>query len=172
MTERVDALRVALENERQEKEFYLVQAQRTKNPLGKAMFAQIAKEEEEHESRIKELHETWVKGGNWPETVPLTVGKTKVPDVLKEFVQTVKQAPVAEADDVEAVRKAVEFEAKGAAFYARLRDQVTDPKEKAFFNLLAGIEHEHYMSLRETEEYFSNPDAWFRVREKGGLDGA
>ncbi|MCX7981592.1 MAG: ferritin family protein [Syntrophales bacterium] len=172
MEKRIEALKVAIDNERREKEFYQIHAEKTKNPLGKAMFARIAEEEEEHEQRIKELHETWLKGGKWPETVPLTVGKTKVPDVLKDFLQRAKEAPPAEADDLSAVRKAIEFEAKGAAFYARLRDEVSDPKEKAFFNLLAEIEHEHYVSLKETEEFFTDPAAWYRLKEKGGLDGA
>lgn len=172
MKDRIDALQVALDNERKEKEFYRLQAERTKNPLGKAMFSRIAEEEEEHERRIKELHETWRTGKTWPETVPLTVGNTRVPNVLKDFVKKAKEAPPTDADDLAAVRQALEFEAKGAAFYARLRDEVKDPKEKAFFNLLADIEHEHYLSLKDTEEYFLDPAAWFRLKEKGGLDGA
>ncbi|HOJ51702.1 MAG TPA: ferritin family protein [Syntrophales bacterium] len=172
MKERIDALETALENERQEKEFYRINAARTQNPLGKVMFARIAEEEGEHEKMIIELHAVWSKGGKWPETVPLAVGKTKVPDILKDFVKQAKQAPAADADDLAALKKAIEFEGKGASFYARLRDAVSDPSEKAFFDLLATIEHEHYLSLKETEEYFTNPAAWFRQKEKGGLDGA
>ena len=86
-----------------------------------------------------------------------------------------KKAPKAakgDADDLKAIRVAIEFEAKGAEYYARLRDQVRDPKEKAFFNLLADIEHEHYVSLKDTEEYMTDPLSWFRKKESGGLDGA
>ena len=51
-------------------------------------------------------------------------------------------------DDLNAVRTAIEFEAKGAKYYAELRDAVSDPKEKDFFDLLAKIENEHYLSLK------------------------
>ena len=77
-----------------------------------------------------------------------------------------------DADDLAAVRKAIDFEEKGAAFYRRLRDQLTNPQEKAFFDLLASIEHEHYLSLKDTEEYLVDPVSWFRKREGTSLDGA
>ncbi|MBW2052603.1 MAG: hypothetical protein JRI85_10250 [Deltaproteobacteria bacterium] len=40
--ERLNALEAALNNETREREFYLKNAERTSNPLGKAMFKQIA----------------------------------------------------------------------------------------------------------------------------------
>ena len=75
-------------------------------------------------------------------------------------------------DDLKAVRKAIAFEAKGAQFYAGLRDQSADPKEKAFFGLLADIEHEHFASLKDTEEFFIDPAAWYQKAQSSGLDGA
>ena len=53
--ERLNALEVALNNETREREFYLKNAERTKNPLGKTMFKQIAADELEHYTRLKEL---------------------------------------------------------------------------------------------------------------------
>jgi rubrerythrin len=76
------------------------------------------------------------------------------------------------ADDLKAIGTAIDFEANGAVFYAKLRDDCTDPGEKAFFNLLADIEHEHYVSLKDAEELMTDPVSWYRNREKAGLDGA
>ncbi len=47
-----------------------------------------------------------------------------------------------------------------------------DDREKAFFDLMAGIEQEHYASLKDTEEYFVDPAGWYRKAERGGVDGA
>ncbi|UCF71933.1 MAG: ferritin-like domain-containing protein, partial [Deltaproteobacteria bacterium] len=69
--ERLNALEVALNNEAIEREFYLKNAKRTKNPVGKAMFKQIADEELEHYERLKELYEKRERKEKWPETVPL-----------------------------------------------------------------------------------------------------
>ena len=46
--DRLDALDVALGNEIREREFYLANERRTKNPVGKAMFKKIAEEEIGH----------------------------------------------------------------------------------------------------------------------------
>jgi rubrerythrin len=172
MKTRQNALQVALNNEMKEHEFYLKHAERTKNPVGKAMFQQIGGEELEHYERLKQLSENWAKEKKWPETVPLKVKETIVRNVLKNAFKKAPKDVKGDADDLKAVRVAIEFEARGAEYYANLRDVVSDPKEKAFFNLLADIEHEHYVSLKDTEEYMTDPAAWFRKEEGGGLDGA
>jgi rubrerythrin len=172
MTERLNALQVALDNEMKEHKFYLKNAERTMNPVGKAMFQQIAGEELEHYERLKQLHENWQKDKKWPDTVPLNVKETPVKTLLKQAVKKAPAKAKGDADDLSAVRAAIEFEANGMAYYAKLRDEVTDQKEKAFFNLLASIEREHYASLKDTEEYLTDPVSWFRKKEGAGLDGA
>jgi len=170
--ENLNALEVALDNEMGEREFYLKNAERTKNPIGKAMFNQIADEELEHYERLKELHERWRKNEKWPETIPLKVKDTIVKDVLKDSVQNVDTMPEKDDDDLKAIQTAIDFESKGASRYAKLREDVSDPKEKEFFNLLSNIEHEHYLSLKDTEEYLTDPASWYTKTEHHGLDGA
>ncbi|MBU2056104.1 MAG: ferritin family protein [Proteobacteria bacterium] len=173
MEERMNALEIALKNEMNEHNFYLKNGARTANPLGKAMFEQIAAEELEHYERLKQLAGKWQKNGKWPDTVPLKVKETAVRSIFGRAAKASgKAAAGGDSDDLRAVRAAIEFEAKGAAFYAELRDKSTDPKEKAFFGLLANIEHEHFSSLKDTEEFFVNPGAWYQKAESSGLDGA
>jgi rubrerythrin len=169
---RLSALEVALNNELREREFYLKNAARTKNPLGKIMFERIGDEELEHYERLKQLHEKWDQGEQWPETVPLVVQGTAVRGILAGIVKNAEEMPPDDTNDLKAVRTAIAFEAKGAAFYAELGKGVADAKEKAFFNLLAQIENEHYLTLKDTEEYLTDPASWYRKREHHSLDGA
>ncbi len=169
--DRLNALEVALNNEVREREFYLKNAKRTKNPLGKRMFQQIGDDELEHYERLKQLHQTWAKKQKWPETVPLKVKDTIVKDILLEFVQKADKKAKGDSDDLEAVRTAIDFEAKGAKYYAELRDSVTNPKEREFFDLLSKMENEHYLSLKDTEEYFIDPASWYRKVEHHTFDG-
>ncbi|MFB3886455.1 MAG: ferritin family protein [Thermodesulfobacteriota bacterium] len=169
--DRLNALEVALNNEKREREFYLKNAKRTKNPLGKKMFKQIGDDELEHYERLKQLHQKWSKQEKWPETVPLKVKDTIVKDILLDFVNKVDQSAKGDSNDLEAVRTALDFEAKGAKFYSELRDSVSNPKEKEFFDLLARMENEHYLSLRDTEEYFIDPASWYRKMEHHTFDG-
>ncbi len=96
---------------------------------------------------------------------------TIVKDILVDFLKKVDKTAKADADDLQAVRTAIDFEAKGAKYYAQLRDDVSDPKEKQFFDLLSRIENEHYLSLKDTEEYLDDPTSWYRKMEHHTLDG-
>ena len=169
---RIEALEIALTNEKREGEFYRKHAERTKDPLGKKMFNTLADDENEHYNRILELHKKLSDEGKWPETVPLKVKDTEVKDVLKSVVEGVDTSAEANTDDLEAVKIAIEFEAKGEAFYKNLRESVEDPQEQMFYGLLETIEREHRLSLQDTYEYFKDPEGWFERMEKPGLDGA
>jgi rubrerythrin len=170
--ERLNALEVALNNEMREREFYLKNAKRTNNLLGKKMFQQIGNEELEHYERLRQLHQRWEKQEKWPETVPLKVKNTIVKDILLDFIKKVDKSAKGDLDDLEAIRTALDFEAKGAKYYAELRDSISDSKEKQFFDLLSRIENEHYLSLKDTEEYLTDPASWYRKAEHHTLDGA
>jgi rubrerythrin len=170
-TDRLNALEVALNNELKEREFYLKHAKRTKHPLGQLMFERIADEELEHYERLQELHKKWVKGERWPETVPLEVSGTRVNNILSGILKKIDETREGNSNDLKAVRTAIDFEAKGAHFYAEFSAMVSDPKEKQFFNLLSTIEHEHYLSLKDTEEYLTDPASWYRKAEHHSLDG-
>ena len=172
MKNRLNALEVALNNEMREREFYLKNAERTNNPAGKAMFQQIAAEELEHYERLKQLAEIWGKQQKWPETIPLKVKETTVSTILKDMVKKASSLPKGDEDDLKALETAINFEAKGFEFYTKLRDDCTDSVEKAFFNLLANIEHEHYISLKDTQELMTDPVSWYQIKERTGLDGA
>ena len=101
--ENLNALEVALANEMEEREFYLTNAERTKNPVGKAMFNQIANEELEHYERLKEIHQRWERNEKWPETVPLKVNDTIVKNILKDSVKSVDMMPEKDDDDLKAI---------------------------------------------------------------------
>jgi len=169
--DRLNALEVALNNELDERKFYLKHAKRTKHPLGQLMFQKIADEELEHYERLQVLHERWVKGEQWPETLPLEVRGTKVNNILNGIIRKIDETREGDANDLKAVRTAIDFEAKGSRYYAELRDMVSEPKEKQFFNLLSTIENEHYLSLKDTEEYLTDPASWYRKMEHHSLDG-
>ena len=169
---RIEALEVALTNEKRESEFYLKQAERTSNPLGKQMFQTLSNDEAEHYERIQGLHKKLTEDGKWPETLPLKVKGTDAGDVLKKVVEDVDTSNQADTDDMEAIKIAIAFETKGEAFYKSLKESVDDPLEKDFYGMLESIEREHRLSLEDTYEYFKDPEGWYQRMEKPHLDGA
>lgn len=171
MNKRMNALKFALDNEEKERDFYLANARRTKNLAGKNMFKQIADEEKDHYEMLKKLHEQWDLKKKWPATVPLKVKKSLTGNILKSMSGKKSARIKGNEDDLKAVRTAIDFEARGMALYTKLEEGSDDPKEKAFFNLLAGIERQHFLSLRDTEEFLTDPVSWYQNMDKASLDG-
>jgi rubrerythrin len=169
--EKIKSIEVALNNESRERDFYLMHSRRTTNNMGKLMFATLAQDEDEHYTRLVELHAKLSQDGTWPETVPLTVKGSNLQNVLKDFLKKNEKDSPAEIDDKEAIKIAIAFEEKGYAFYAGLRDSVDNAEEKKFFNILAGMEKEHLLSLKDSLLYFEDPVGWFASQEKITLDG-
>jgi rubrerythrin len=170
--ERIKSLEIALNNESWERDFYLKHRDRTTNQMGKLMFASIASDEDEHYQRILELHRRLQQEGKWPETLPIKVKGTEVRAVIQKVVNAVDPAAKADTDDLEAVRIAIEFEAKGEAFYRNLAKTVANVMEKQFYELLASMEGEHRVSLLDTMDFFKDPAGWYRIKERLHVDGA
>lgn len=171
MNKRIGALKFALENELNEREFYLANARRTKNLAGKNMFKQIADEEKEHYEMLKKLHDQWEKKQKWPSTISLKVKKSSTGNILRSMSEKKSARIKGNEDDLKAIRTAIDFEARGMALYTKLEEGSTDPREKAFFNLLASIERQHFLSLRDTEEFLTDPVSWYQKTERSSLDG-
>lgn len=169
---KVSALDTALNNELREREFYIKCAERTKNELGQKMFKELAKEEEQHYNALKIIYEQGPEKRGLPKEINLVVGKTNVRNVLLEFLRKMDTTQRSEEDDKEAIKKAIEFEERGALFYGQLAKEAETPEEKAFFELLESMEREHLLSLKESLEYFEDPVSYFRKTERTGLDGA
>lgn len=169
--DRLEALKVALENEEKERDFYLAQAKRTKDVLGKNMFESIAQDENEHYRRLLELHRKLEERNKWPVDFSIDI-PTRVTEALNRLSKEAASAPQNDASDIEALKTAIAFEQKGESFYARLAGEAKEKAEKRFFSLLSSIEREHRLSLEDTLEYFTDPMSW--MERKGGrhLDGA
>ena len=88
------------------------------------------------------------------------------------MIGEVETLPKADDDDIEAIKIAIDFEAKGVQLYERLRKNVDAPLEKEFYDMLVSIEREHLMSLQNAYDYFQNPEDWYTIREKHRFDGA
>lgn len=168
----IASIELALKNERTEREFYLNEAARSRNPLAKSMFNALARDEEEHMIRIKGLHEKLVSEGQWPTDVPIEVSGTNIRKVLDEMVGKLESSVSHDDDDVKALKRAIEFEAKGSRFYAELAESCENEREKSFFEFLSRIEREHQLSLSDSLAYLEDPEGWMMQHERAGLDGA
>jgi len=166
------SIELAMKNEKTEAEFYKNEAKRSNNQLASEMFNKLADEEKEHMTRIAELNDKLISEGKWPKDVAIQVRDTNVRRVLDEMVAKTGSSGNHDDDDVKALEKAVEFEAKGALFYADMSRTCQNPMEKNFFEFLSRIEREHQLSLADSLAYLKDPEGWMMQHGRAGLDGA
>lgn len=171
MTIRIEALTVALENEERERDFYRGQSEKTDNPVGRKMFLQFAAEEDEHYRRLQAIHEELARQGKWPDTVSNTVGASNIRETFNKIAGLAENTQPASRDDIDALHIAIEFETKAHGFYTKLSREADAAPEKEFFKLLASVEWEHLLTLRDSLLFFEHPEDWFAEHEKSQLEG-
>lgn len=170
--DRMASIELALKNEKTEMEFYLHEAERSRNALARAMFETLANDEKEHMTRIQGLHGKLVDQGSWPADVAIELAGTNVKSVLNNLVGDVSSAAGHDDDDLAALQRAQAFEATGAKFYADLAGVCDHPQEKTFFEFLAAIEREHHLAITNSLAYLADPEDWMMRTGRSGLDGA
>ena len=170
--DRISSIKLAIENEANEMAYYLNEARRSKNEVAKTLFNTLATDEKEHMERIRALHAKLVSDGSWPEDAPIEVAGTNIKASLRALGRDTTQTTQHDHDDIVAMRKGIEFEEKGAKFYAELADKCDNPQEARFFRFLSGIEREHMLSIQDSLLYLEDPQSWFESKERQGLDGA
>ncbi len=170
--DRMLSIEFAIRNEQTEKAYYLGEARRTSNPVARTLFEELARDEDEHMRRLVALHDKLTADGAWPADLPLVVAGTDIKKKLKALTRDALAASAHDLGDLEALRKAEEFEAGGTKFYKELAAACVDPHERAFFQLLSGIEGEHLASVKDSIFYLEDPGGWLAAKERSGLDGA
>lgn len=145
-------------------EMYQRAADRSTNPLGKALFESLVADERNHLKALEvRAGEDWRKADDTP--------RDRIRTVFQEATKNIKERLAADPDDVEAIKVALEFEKKGYQSYKDSAAKVTDPKGKALLEWLAGEENEHFRILQDLLEYLEKSYSWFVANDGPILDG-
>lgn len=145
------ALSIAIQTEKDGREFYQGAAERTNDPGGKVLFMSLADDELEHLRLLEKQKEALAKDGRW-----LPRSETGVEERRPE----VKGAPIfsrhaLEEDinvytsDLSALRMALLIEKDAVAFYSKMACETDDPEGKATYQFLVEMELEHQRILEE-----------------------
>ncbi len=148
-------LEEAIRFETDGREFFLKAAEKAKTYFAKTIFQIIAEEELDHIRKVKQIYESDLtskkQGGS-----SLSSKKSNLQNVFQEAKEKMGQSLSMNADEMEAIRLAVQLEFKGQEFYKRLAEEATTDFEKAFYQHLAQEESVHFSILRQMEDAVRN----------------
>lgn len=142
------ALEMALQTERDGREFYLRAVEATQHEGGRTLFTRLADDELGHLALLQARKEALLKEGRWlpmDETLTASVPSTPI------FATPLAAGELnAYTSDLSALRIAYLRERDAVEFYTRAAEQTDDPDGKAMYRALADMEQAHQDAL-ETE---------------------
>ncbi len=144
-------LEEAIRFETDGREFFLKAAEKAKSYFAKLIFETIAEEELGHIKRVKDIYDQ--SPNSKIQTASLPISQiSNLENVFQEAKKKIDLNRIADADELEAIRLAVQLEIKGHDFYKRLAEEALSEFEKAFYHQLAQEESHHFSILHQVEE--------------------
>jgi rubrerythrin len=170
--DRMSSIKLAMDNEQREEDFYLAEAKRSGNPVVIRLMETLAKEEEDHKQWILTLHDKLVADGQWPEDVDIKTADSTISEELKKLDFKAEATSAHDDSDIACLKKAVAFEQDAEKFYNDLASNCDNRKEAEFFRFLAKVEHDHAQSIGNSLAYLEDLEMWFGSSEHSSMDGA
>jgi len=155
------ALEKAMEIERQGEVFYQEAAEHVQDPMGKAVFQALARDEVEHLRLLQVQYEKISQDQEWLQLDEAKVCEPGTPLKLFPNKRDAKLVIPKDASDLDALKLAMDFEAKGYERYVKAGAETDDPRGKEVFKFLAEQENSHYAFLQKTHEYLTTEGAWY-----------
>lgn len=159
----MNGLQFAIQLEYEGKDYYLIQADLSKDEGLKVVFQDLAAEEDNH----AKILENKLKGLPYElkDSTALT-GAKKIFKKKKVFKVETTDVPT----QIDAYREALHNEQKSIDLYTEKYDKATDPEEKKVFEYLIKQEKEHYELFEGLIELVNRPNEWVEDAEFGNRE--
>ena len=161
----MNAAEIARSMENDAVEFYTAAAEKCSNTVGKQMFLSIVEDEKRHVKMIEALIKGMCITGENIDPME------RVKSIFAELKDEMTERVAASSDDMEALKIAMEMEAKGRDFYDKSASEATDEKSKALFERLFKEEEKHYAIFSNTYSFLTDTGNWFMWEEQGIVEG-
>ena len=160
------AIEIAIQMEKDGKQFYLQAADVSSNEVGKSLFKKLAAEEDIHLSNFVTIYDSIRADQGWP-VIELKTGELEEETLFSAAEKDI----IATRGELEAIKQAMDMENKTVDYYAEQSGKVQYETAKKFYNLLTEEERKHHQVLLDYYEYVQDPAGWFTMKEHHSLDG-
>jgi rubrerythrin len=167
-------LRRGMSLERDGYNFYTQAAERASGKRGKAVFLDLAAQEEEHLRLLLAEHRALEEGRGWiPYEEAMQAGfpldpanpdlpGEEPPDPLPVFTPDRK---VSLEGDIAALEFGLKTEEISRDLYAQAAQETDDPQARQAYEFLTGQEETHYRLLQNTHNYLTQNQTWWDSEE-------
>ena len=152
--EDIEAIKVAMEAEKDAYQAYSKAAKKTINPKGRDMFQQLSEFEMNHYQKLKELLKSVQEKGEWILYEGTSLKKKTI------SLKTQKPKGQEQLTDMDALRIAIREEKKSRAYYRSMAELTKDPLGRDMYKRLANEEALHEKLLNDQYYSLHNTGLW------------
>lgn len=167
----IAGLKIALQMEKDGKEFYLKASQAAGNELGSNLLKKLAAEEDIHQEIFKKIYKAIKDKKQWPDKAFTPDGGASLKTVFATAMENMHKDYKASPDESEAAKTGMDMENKTLSFYRERSKKASQETEKQFYESLAGQEFEHARALQDYYEFLTDPAGYFVKTEHTSVDG-
>lgn len=161
----MNAVELAIKMETEGIDFYLKAAEKTSHPVGKKMFLSIVEDEKRHLQALNQIFREL--DISFETASPMERVKT----IFEESRELMIERVPATANDLDALKIAMEKEKESVEFYQKMIHQTKEPKAKALFERLIPEEEEHFRIFNNTYSFLTDSGNWYMWEEYDIVDG-
>jgi rubrerythrin len=167
-------LRRGMSLERDGYRFYTLAAARASGERGRAMFLDLAAQEEQHLRLLLAEYQVLEEGRGWlpyEETMqadfPLDPANPDLPgeEPPEPMLVFTPDREISLEGDIAALEFGLETERISRELYAQGAQEADDPQARQAYEFLTGQEEEHYRLLQNTHEYLTQNQTWWDSEE-------
>jgi rubrerythrin len=160
-----EAIQTAIINERKVRDYYANGAKSIQDPVGRKSFETLAKEEQGHVDYLEARLAEWTASGRVSRVELKTILPSR--EVVQKIVSNLKKSGrsrVADHNDVELVKVALEIEKTTSGFYRNLVGTLSAADQPLFQRFLE-IEEGHVVIVQAELDSLQGLGYWFDVME-------
>jgi len=154
------AVKLAVNLKKKEVEYYKKAAGKTKNPNGRKVFKYLAEEESRHLESIKKQLDSAEKKGGWLSDEKLfnknvcRLERSRPKNIVPKEIK-------ADANDLDALKEAIDIERKSLEVYTDIACKTDDKKALKILHYLIDTENIHLKELEIQYTFLKNEGFWY-----------
>ncbi len=167
----IAGLKIALQMEKDGKEFYQKASRSAGNELGYKLLKQLAAEEDIHQEVFRKIYKEIKDKKQWPDRAFTPDGGKTLKTVFAAAMENMEKDYKSSEAESDAAKTGMDMENKTLDFYRERSKKASQAAEKQFYEALAGQEFEHARALQDYYEFLVDPAGYYVKKEHTSVDG-
>jgi rubrerythrin len=156
-----DAIKTAIQMEKDGYSFYKKAAAQTNSDMGKTIFEGLAADEQMHLDVFEKMFEETVSNAEWKDLVLSSKKYAKIPVFPKDLKEIEGDNP--NSSELDALRIAMDSEKEAIEYYSKIKENLNDSEVIKIIDEIIEQEKNHYSILEGEFNHINSTGYWFEL---------